>query len=350
MDSAKAPQEKLACVIHCCRNIFLLLQQSVDGPASADEFLPALIFIVLKANPARLKSNINFITRFCNASRLMTGEGGYYFTNLCCAVSFIENLTAESLNMAEKDFNAYMSGECVPANTWESALMICESLHFMCEDITLLDDLQAKNTDIIKQAEELKNKMIDFKEKIREDVDKVIERTPLLISHSQRVPTNLDSEDIESYQLPPPIIPQIYPHSIDNMNGGVMMDLSSDLMRTSLIEDSVTPSPTFDFPSFIGDDSLEVSKGEDETSLISLDTQSDLASGDTQLFKKHMTDSLLDECPTPEANLPPVLKPISSEDYHGFTIQGSNIPTIPCSTGDSSLTPAELNSGYYQNM
>lgn len=134
------------------------------------------------------------------------------------------------------------------------------------------------------------------------------------------------------------------------MNGGVMMDLSSDLMRTSLVEDSVTPSPTFDFPSFIGDDSLEVSKGEDETSLISLDTQSDLASGDTQLFKKHMTDSLLDECPTPEANLPPVLKPISSEDYHGFTIQGSNIPTIPCSTGDSSLTPAELNSGYYQNI
>lgn len=28
--------------------------------------------------------------------------------------------------MAEKDFNAYMSGECLPANTWESALMICE--------------------------------------------------------------------------------------------------------------------------------------------------------------------------------------------------------------------------------
>lgn len=54
----------------------------------------------------------------------------YYFDKFlilqCCAVSFIENLTAECLNMTEKDFNAYMSGECVPANTWESALMICE--------------------------------------------------------------------------------------------------------------------------------------------------------------------------------------------------------------------------------
>lgn len=133
-----------------------------------------------------------------------------------------------------------------------------------------------------------------------------------------------------------------------------MTDLSSDLMRTSLVEDSVTPSPTFDFASFVCDN-LELSRGEDETSLISLDTQSDLATGETsQLFKKHTTDSLMDECPTPEANLPPALKPISSEDYHGFTIQGSHIPTIPCNTGDSSKTSADLDtdsySNYFQNM
>ncbi|KAI4501376.1 hypothetical protein M0802_003749 [Mischocyttarus mexicanus] len=344
MDSAKAPQEKLACVIYCCRNIFLLLQQSVDAPASADEFLPALIFIVLKANPARLKSNINFITRFCNASRLMTGEGGYYFTNLCCAVSFIENLTAESLNMAEKDFNAYMSGERVPANTWESALMMCENLHLMCEDITLLDNLKAKNLEIIKEANELQSRMTQFKQDIEVKVSTAIEKSPLLITQSQRLPTNLDSDNIENYQLPPPIIPQVYSHPINDQSQSSLLTNNSTDLRTSLMEDCITPSPTFDFPSFTGDCSLDISKADDETSLISLDTQCDLLMTDSQLHDKDTPDTLLGNSNTSGANLVSSIASLGQEDYHGFTIQGSHIPTIPCSTGDLSINSAELSS------
>lgn len=91
IDSFHSPQEKLECCVRCCRSIFALLKQTVGGPASADEFLPALIFVVLKANPVRLHSNINFITNYSIADRLMSGESGYYFTNLVSWLVMMRN-------------------------------------------------------------------------------------------------------------------------------------------------------------------------------------------------------------------------------------------------------------------
>jgi hypothetical protein len=50
------------------------------GGINADSFLPALIFVVLKAKPSRLHSNIQFLSHFSQASSKQL----YYLANLVC--------------------------------------------------------------------------------------------------------------------------------------------------------------------------------------------------------------------------------------------------------------------------
>eukprot|EP01135_Chromosphaera_perkinsii_P000980 Nk52_evm6s155 gene=Nk52_evmTU6s155 len=102
VDSKRAPQDKLNCIVKCSKCLFHVLQlcEKMKGKAaSADEFLPLLIYLVLKTNPVRLHSNIQYLSRYCNTRKMISGEAGYYFTNMCCAVEYISKLTEESLTM-----------------------------------------------------------------------------------------------------------------------------------------------------------------------------------------------------------------------------------------------------------
>ena len=83
MDSKRTPQDKLACVSACVSHLLEMLCVGRQGePPSADDLLPALIFVVLRANPPRLQSNVQYVTRFSSQQRIMSGQQGYDFTNL----------------------------------------------------------------------------------------------------------------------------------------------------------------------------------------------------------------------------------------------------------------------------
>lgn len=100
--SYRAPRDKVICVLNCCKVIFGLLRHS-KSEESADKFVPLLIYVVLRANPEHLVSNVQYILRFRNPDKL-TGEAGYYLSSLMGAIQFIENLDRSSLTISAEEF------------------------------------------------------------------------------------------------------------------------------------------------------------------------------------------------------------------------------------------------------
>ncbi|XWS23820.1 hypothetical protein CRYUN_Cryun28dG0048100 [Craigia yunnanensis] len=107
----KAPRDKLVCILNCCKVINnLLLNASIasnENPPGADEFLPVLIYVTIKANPPQLHSNLLYIQRYRCQSRLVS-EAAYFFTNMLSAESFISNIDAKALSMEETEFEKNM--------------------------------------------------------------------------------------------------------------------------------------------------------------------------------------------------------------------------------------------------
>ncbi|MEE6468874.1 hypothetical protein FKM82_008408 [Ascaphus truei] len=212
VDSKRIPRDKLTCITRCSKHIFNAIKITKNEPASADDFLPTLIYIVLKANPPRLQSNIQYITRFCNPSRLMTGEDGYYFTNLCCSMAFIEKLDAQSLNLSQEEFERYMSGQTSPKKeeleNWHTDT--CPGVKQMHRNLDLLSQLSERQERIVSGAKKLEKDLIDWTDGVTREVQDIVEKYPLNIKTASQALAAFDSENVEDDGLPPPLLPQVY--------------------------------------------------------------------------------------------------------------------------------------------
>lgn len=199
LDSKTVPYEKLDSVVRCAKTIFAMLQVATSEAISADHFLPALVFVVIKANPPLLQSNIKFITRFSTPSRLMSGEAGYYFTNLCCATQFIEKITGESLNMSEADFERYMSGEALPPGHYR-ATFLCEAFRLLASNHAMLADAVERGAHWTRNIDSLEARMDRFEESFERRCRAAIDssRATLAATASYR----LFNEDFDPSLLP----------------------------------------------------------------------------------------------------------------------------------------------------
>ncbi|XP_076130659.1 rab5 GDP/GTP exchange factor [Alosa pseudoharengus] len=216
MDSRRVPRDKLACITSCSKHIFNAIRVTRNEPASADDFLPTLIYIVLKANPPRLQSNIQYITRFCNPSRLMTGEDGYYFTNLCCAVAFIEKLDAQSLNLSSEDFERYMSGQASPCGPeagrgWAGSGPAGASPGVVQaqRQIETLSGLSQRQEQVLEGVRELQAELVQWEASVARQVQGIQERYPLELRPLPPAPA-IDSDNTDDDRLPPPLTPQVF--------------------------------------------------------------------------------------------------------------------------------------------
>ncbi|XP_072163663.1 rab5 GDP/GTP exchange factor-like [Diadema setosum] len=211
MNSKRAPIDKLSCIVRTSKLIFQMVHQSQDAPASADDYLPVLIYMVLKANPPQLHSNIQYVSRFANPNRLMQGEAGYYFTNLCCAISFIENLDAQSLSLTQTEYDDYMSGRAVPPGSERTTEPICEGLRMMYANLSALEDLRNRQDCLMENALDLQRELVAWRDGVVKQVQEVLTTKPLVVKrfHVPSLDEDLPQED--SRELPSPLQPEVVP-------------------------------------------------------------------------------------------------------------------------------------------
>lgn len=103
----RAPRDKIICILNCCKIIFGFLK-SVEQETNADEFMPLLIFVIMKAKVSYFISNVHYIENFRGSEWLERGETSYYLSSIEGAIRFIQNMNKDTLTIEEKEYSAHM--------------------------------------------------------------------------------------------------------------------------------------------------------------------------------------------------------------------------------------------------
>uniref|UniRef100_A0A3P9BRE3 GTPase-activating protein and VPS9 domain-containing protein 1 n=1 Tax=Maylandia zebra TaxID=106582 RepID=A0A3P9BRE3_9CICH len=91
INAYKTPRDKVQCILRMCSTIMNLLSlANEDSVPGADDFVPVLVFVLIRANPPCLLSTVQYINNFY-ASRL-SGEECYWWMQFTAAGEFIKTI------------------------------------------------------------------------------------------------------------------------------------------------------------------------------------------------------------------------------------------------------------------
>ena len=107
MTEAKSVFDKLDCIkdAHTNMNNTIKFSSGKNDDAGQDELTPIFQYIVIKAQPKRIHSDINYIKCFLGDSSLR-GQEGFLVTQMESATSFITLINHEHLKMTKQDYDA----------------------------------------------------------------------------------------------------------------------------------------------------------------------------------------------------------------------------------------------------
>ena len=110
LNKKRSPHDKVTCMVLCCKALHDLFNVAHDKAAGADELLPMLIYTLIVAAPPNLHATTQYIERFLPQERLTSGATAYNFTNMCCALQFLENIAPDKLSLSTDEYHHFMQG------------------------------------------------------------------------------------------------------------------------------------------------------------------------------------------------------------------------------------------------
>ena len=106
IDEAKSIRDKLFCIssAYNTMNNTIKFSSGKNDNAGQDELTPIFQYIIIKAQPQRIFSNINYIKCFLDDTDL-TGELGFLLSQMESATCFIMSIDYQQLKITEEEFN-----------------------------------------------------------------------------------------------------------------------------------------------------------------------------------------------------------------------------------------------------